>query len=111
MKKFEVSVLNSNFSVLVTLLSYSSPFEFLGDIENELSKYINNGVVLLDEYAHNDDVEKRFISFFYSRGRICENTIGFVDVDDDESLLEKSNGVLIKNKDLLLDIGVEVELF
>lgn len=109
MKKFEMNKLQNDYTLLVTLLSFQSPFDFFDCLENEVSKHLKSGNVILDEYAHNNSEDKRFISFVVSNGKICKNTLAFEMISEDDIIYRKSNTVLIKNKSKLIEQGVDLD--
>lgn len=109
MINFEMNELHHNFTLLVTLLSFQSPFDFYDHLEEEVSKYLKFGNVILDEYAHNSSKEKRFISFKVHNGKICRDTFSFESICDDDVILKQSNKVLIRNKNILIEQGVDLD--
>jgi hypothetical protein len=109
MKKYEINVLKNKYDVLVTLLSFRSPFEFIAGIEDELKRICKAGTVVLDEYTHNNSEDKRFISFKFIDGRIDEGSIRFEKPCSIKEIVTKSNQILIKNRNELDEIGVSIK--
>lgn len=104
---YEITYSHPKYTAIITLLSFRTPFEFLTKIKEDLYRNYTNGDFLLDEFAHNDSEEKRFLFFRIENGKITETAFRFVSVD--EYTRNFCDRILKKNKKRLEDIGVDLD--
>lgn len=81
MKAFKYERRKGKYQLHLKLLSFRTPFEFIDEMNMEIPKYIQNGLIFIDETEHNDSPEKRFLEVRVRDGKIQESTFKFV-VDD-----------------------------
>lgn len=104
---YKITKGHPKYNAIITLLSFRSPFEFIEKIEKDLCKDCREGKFLLDEYAHNDSEEKRFIFFQVKNGNISDNSFEFTSVDDDTRAT--CDSILKENKERLEEIGIDIK--
>jgi len=88
MKAFKYEKSEGKYQLRLTLLSFRCPFEFMDELNEEIPKYIQNGLVFIDETEHNDNPEKRFMEVRVKDGEILIESFAFIPDDVVQDLVE-----------------------
>lgn len=101
MKKFEIIELSSLNALLIQTLVSESPFDFLSEIQDELSSISFSGSVIIDELLHSGNNEERFIGCEFKDGAFTNNSFRFLKVQKQDPIRRHIGDYLRKNPDEL----------
>ena len=81
MNNFEIVKLNEDIiEILIVMKTNDSPFEYVDELQKELSEIEFSGVVVIDGLLHSGNTEERFISGFFDGSSFDNSKFKFENV-------------------------------
>jgi len=100
-KPYEILKLNadSKYECLVVLCNSHSPYDYLEYISDEVINNSASGKILIDQFLHTGNTNKRFIEFDIVENKLCHGN--FVEVKKD-STYRKITCEFLRNSEFLI---------
>lgn len=107
MNNFEITVLKEDKeSILIFMKTSEPPFDFLEEMETELTELHYKGNVVIDELLHSGNNDERFITGYFDGNRFESGKFNFKIVMKKSELREPVCRFLQKDKDVLFLTGL-----
>lgn len=107
MDNFSIIPLDDENRILIIICSLESPFVYIEEIAEKLTKLEFKGTVIIDELLHSGNTEERFIKCFFDQG-FRDDSFSFLDVPK-KSLLRKYICVQLKENPNLMEYSLSKE--
>lgn len=100
-KPYEVLKLNSDskYRCMVVLCNSHSPYDYLEYISNDMISIYSSGKILIDQFLHSGNTNKRFIEFDIIENKLQNSN--FVEIKKN-SIYRKTTCDFLKNSELLI---------